>query len=233
MLASMLRDVRAGYGERTVLHGVSARLGKGRTTALIGPGGSGKSTVLKLIASCSRGLPETLWVTGNVLVRLDGLNMLAQKPEATRASLADLLGADPISGRDPYRWLFEFWDSTSRTAAMALARYLYLPLATLPTAIRRLAEFTAVVSRPGEILLIDEPECGARPREITWMRAKLASMRGHKTILVVTHNLSIAREISHETIFLLDGHVIESGPTRRMFSSPVKARTRNMVTMGA
>ena len=82
------------------------------------------------------------------------------------------------------------------------------------------------------MLLVDEPECGTSERVCAWIWRKLESLRGAQTIIVVTHDIERAGTMSDDLLFMLDGELVESGPTRALFSQPEKARTREMLRWG-
>ncbi len=58
----------------------------------------------------------------------------------------------------------------------------------------------------------------------------LLELKKKYTILIVTHNLAQAKRISDNTIFMLNGEVIESGETEKLFKSPINEETKDYIT---
>ena len=227
------RSVSAGYGDRKILHSITCKICENRTTAIVGPGGSGKSTLLKLLGRSNRPDGDDLWVRGHLRGRYDEVGVLPQKVEASHQSLTDLLGRWPQCGSEPERWVREFWRPAAPEAGASLASVIDTPLIALSSALRRLAEFTVAIGNPAAILLIDEPDCGTGDREREWVQSKLASLRGQTTIVLVTHHLGLARSVSDDAIFILDGHIVEAGESSQLFHSPRHPRTRNLLVYGS
>ena len=225
-----LGDLRAGYGDREVLHSISCTLRGNRTTVIVGPGGSGKTTLLEAIIRTGR---EGFWLSGTIDGAPEQVGFLAQKAEAPDESLATLLGRWPHSASDPEGWVRDFWRRGAEPAGEALVALLDTPVAALSRVLQRLAQLTVVASNPASVLLIDEPDRGAGERARAWMTSKLAAMRGQRTVILVTHHLGLARQASDDAIFLLDGDIIEAGATSSMFSRPQHPRTRDLLTYGS
>jgi len=228
--AVSLIDVRAGYGDVEVLRSVSCVFTQRRTTAIIGPGGSGKSTLLRLICS-QEAAGGRLWRTGEV--RTHGLRttLVTQFPRSSAQTLAEVIAAR-LPTQDPRSAVERFWAGETASAAAELGRFLETPLRACPVGVARLAEFMVIAVDQEPVLCVDEPECGTGAAS-AWIWAKLATMRGERTVVVVTHNLESARRYSDDLVFLLDGELIESGETAAVFQNPEKARTREMIRWGA
>jgi cystine transport system ATP-binding protein/L-cystine transport system ATP-binding protein len=84
----------------------------------------------------------------------------------------------------------------------------------------------ALASRP-EIISFDQPTSALHPEligEVLTVMRKLAEEG--MTMLVVTHEMSFARNVSSKVLFLEDGRIIESGPSKEFFSNPKEERTK-------
>lgn len=224
-----LKNIRTGYGGHVALHDIDCRISRGRTTVLLGPGGSGKSTFLRVLASPVLGLHPSMWCTGAI----DGINTsvsyLPQRQEgaALARPLRALLGDDD----PPERTVGRVWDGIADCEA--LLTLLDVPLAILSPSRRRLVALTAALASAAELLLLDEPDAGADERDRAWIRACLAALRGRRTSVVVTHDLELARAVSDDALFLLDGRLIEAADTSTFFAAPAHPRTRDLITYGA
>jgi len=92
--------------------------------------------------------------------------------------------------------------------------------------IQRVALARAMAIEP-DVLLLDEPAANLDPANVARVEASIrdAQSRG-TTIVLVTHNTHEARRLAHRTLLLIEGAVVETGPTAAFFDSPAEARTR-------
>lgn len=76
-----------------------------------------------------------------------------------------------------------------------------------------------------KVILLDEPTSALDPISSAKIEATLMQLKRDYTIIIVTHNLQQAARISDRTVFMLDGNVIESGPTQTLFMTPENQQT--------
>lgn len=247
-----VRDLRAGYGAQEVLSSLSFELAGGRISVILGPGGSGKTTLLRALRT--GGSPAEFWHRGRQSLPAALPCLMRQKLEPGGSSLRQLLTGPfcqprecgvveacpdrtslPWDGEDrrrPDRVLRDFWHSVPQAEAELLNAF-EEPLDTLPISLARLAVFTAIaVSDLPSILLLDEPEADMEEAHQEWLVHKLREMRGRRTVVLVTHNLRMARAVADYAMLLIDGEIVEAAETPRFFEAPVHPRTRHFVRMG-
>lgn len=218
-------QVTAGYGERTVLDAISVEIAGATTGVVLGPGGSGKSTLLRVLAPHGDGVEP--WWSGSVELGGTRPALLAQRPGEPR-SLEELLAG---AGATAQAVVARRWGSCPEAAAR-LAEVAGIPIPRLSPGLRRLAWLTVLLHGEPRCLLLDEPETGATDPELGWLTTELQSLRGSCTILLATHNLSLARAVADTAILLIDGVVIEAGPAPQFFEAPRSPRTAHFVRMG-
>jgi energy-coupling factor transport system ATP-binding protein len=214
-----VRGLVAGYGSVLALRGVDLTLRRGEVVALMGRNGAGKSTLLASLTGLVRPRAGTVTVAGSAphgrrprdLVRDVGL--VPQEPtDLLYADTVDIecAQADSDTGADPgttRRLLDQLapgiaGDSHPRdlSEGQRLALALAVVLAGLPP-----------------LVLLDEPtrglDYGAKARLVT-MLAGLAD-RGH-AVLLATHDVELAAEVSDRTVVLADGEVVADGPSRQV-----------------
>ena len=212
------------------MHDVGLRLARNRTTAILGPGGAGKTTLLKLLGPAESSVPG-LWHKGGLTVYSGPASLLPQKNAYSGASLIECF-AEAEGGRgDPLSTLRSVW-SAAPEAAHTLIPVLDLPMGSLPASLARLAAFTATVARRGSFFVLDEPDVGIDGQLLDWVIAKLEALRGAATVVIATHHLGLARTVSDDSILLVGGRIVESGPTDALFDRPRRERTRAFVRMG-
>jgi tungstate transport system ATP-binding protein len=223
-----LAGVRHRYGARTVLSIPRLVIPRGETLGIIGPSGAGKSTLLRLLQGLERPAEGTITVDGvpvphpvplalarrvtTVFQRplmldrsvrenvLFGLRLRGRKDRAPAGPLLERLGLDHLADV-PARRL-----SGGEVQRVALAR--------------------AMAIEP-DALLLDEPAANLDPANVARVEAFIrdAQSRG-TTIVLVTHNTHEARRLAHSTLLLIEGVVVEAGPTAAFFDAPAEARTR-------
>ena len=78
-----------------------------------------------------------------------------------------------------------------------------------------------------DVLLLDEPAANLDPANVARIEAFVREVQARgTTIVLVTHNIHEARRLAHRTLLLIDGAVVETGPTAAFFESPAEARSR-------
>lgn len=238
------RAFSCGFGRRTVLRGLDFELRRGRTTAVMGPGGAGKSTLLRLLAD-DPPEPQGFWREGE-LRRIFAATpaFLRQAPTDDHRSLLERLaprptdrdaGAPAETERAACRRVAAVWKGCPGAERLLLAT-LDLPLRRLPLELRRLAEITAVVAGPtGDTpaLILDEPESELDDEVAGWIESLLAELRGRTSIVLATHHLGLARRVADDVLLLIEGDLVDAGPTPRIFEDPRNERTRTYVRMGS
>jgi phosphate transport system ATP-binding protein len=81
-----------------------------------------------------------------------------------------------------------------------------------------------------EVILMDEPCSALDPTASLRIEQLIDELKTRVTIAIVTHNMQQAARVADRTAFMLDGELIEVGPTHHMFTSPSDPRTEDYVT---
>jgi phosphate transport system ATP-binding protein len=81
-----------------------------------------------------------------------------------------------------------------------------------------------------EVILMDEPCSALDPVATLRVEELIADLRSRYTIVIVTHNMQQAARVGQSTAFMLDGELVELGPTERIFTNPHDERTEQYVT---
>lgn len=229
-----LREVHKRFGERTVLDGVSLTVAEHDVVCLIGASGSGKSTLLRCV--------NLLEPIDDGAVLLDGVDI--SEPG---------LDADPVRRR--IGMVFQSYNlfphmSVMRNIVLGPTRVLRRPatqaraealellgrfgLADKADAYpdqlsggqqQRVAIVRALAMRP-ELMLLDEVTAALDPVLVGEVLGVIREMRSEgMTMVIATHEMGFAREISDTVCFLKDGVVLESGPPSQIFAAPAHAET--------
>jgi len=227
-------DVSKWYGDEQVLDEVSFEMDRGDVTVLIGPSGSGKSTMLR----CVNRLAEAQ--EGSIT--LDGVEVLSPDTDVDELrrevgmvfqsfNLFAHLSAVGNVALGPRRVLGLSEDEARERAANQLERVgLADQLDSYPAELsggqqQRVGIARALAMEP-KLMLFDEPTSALDPELIgEVLEVMRALVDEGMTMLVVTHEMSFARAVADEVVFLDDGRVVERGPPEQLFERPEKERT--------
>jgi phosphate transport system ATP-binding protein len=244
--AVKLENLEAFYGEYHVVKGMSIEFAANRVTSIIGPSGSGKSTVVRCINRMHEEIPGAR-AKGRVM--LDELNvydaevdvtavrrligMVFQKPNPfPTMSIFDNVAAGlrlTGNGRSDLR---EKVHNALRSVGLLdeVKDRLNEPGTGLSGGQQqRLCIARAIAVEP-EVILMDEPCSALDPVATLKIEELIDELKSRYTIVIVTHNMQQAARASDSTAFMLDGQLVEHGPTEKIFTRPDDERTERYVT---
>ena len=205
------------FGERVALDRVTLEIEAGESFGLLGANGAGKTTFIRLVTGVL--LPSA----GSLLV--DGVSP-AREPARVQAEL----GFAPEDSRgypelrvDRYlrfcggiRGLGGSALTTAVEAAaerFSLADVLTRPIGNLSKGLRQRVSLAQAFLHEPRLLIVDEPTSGLDPLQQAEVRAALSSLRGRCTVILCTHDLAEARELTQRVAILSRGRLVECGPT--------------------
>ena len=239
------RDIRKHFGGSEVLKGVSLEIDKGDVIAVIGPSGSGKSTFLRCLNHLETIDAGELVIEGETLASTDAEGVCRYAPEAEARRICGKMGmVFQQFNLFPHLTVLQNLieapmtvKGMARDAAIPKAEALLDKVGLLakrdayPSRLsggqqQRVAIARALAMEP-DIMLFDEPTSALDPEltgEVLRTIRQLADE--HMTMLVVTHEMNFARDVSTSVVFMDHGEIIEARPAGEMFSSPVHPRTR-------
>ncbi|MFP5511688.1 MAG: amino acid ABC transporter ATP-binding protein [Alphaproteobacteria bacterium] len=239
-----LSNIEKRFGELTVLKGVSVTVAEGRVTALIGPSGGGKSTLLRCI--------NLLEIPTSGSVRI-GEEELAFHPGGKPGwkDIQRLRGQTGMVFQNfqlfPHRTAVENvmeglvtvqkWpDEKAREHAMALLHKVGMAHkadawpATLSGGQQQRVAIARALAPSPRVLLCDEPTSALDPELSGEVVEVLGTLAAEGTTMVMaTHDLRLASRIAHEVVFLDSGEVVETGPARELFTHPARERTQRFI----
>jgi len=243
-----LRGVTVGFEARTVLADVDLDIPQRGLTAVMGPGGVGKTTLLRTLGRWSESLPS-FWLRGEASLGDRDLMRDVSLAEAQRAfpllaQKARLYTADVLENA-----IAEVRDDTplTRLQKREIARgvleaaglwrefepLLDAPVLSLSIGRQRLLSVARLVARHPRCLLADEPLRDLSPDEATEMEALLSRVCGSLAVVMVTHNLNEARRISDRVCLIAAGRVIEVTPSEEFFAAPRTELGRRFLASGS
>ncbi len=237
----------AMYGKFTAVKNVSLHYSPNQVHALIGPSGCGKSTFLRTLNRMHE-LSEGGWITGKVL--LDGediydpkvnamqlrrrIGMVFQRPTPfPTMSIYDNVAAGlRLNGRLAGGQLDEIVERSLRQAALwdeVKDRLKASAMGLSGGQQQRLCLARTIAPSP-EVVLLDEPTASLDPQGTQRIEELLFELKQDYTIVIVTHNMQQAARVSDTTTFFYMGSMVETGPTRQIFTAPRNEQTEAYIT---
>ncbi|MFF8818292.1 MULTISPECIES: amino acid ABC transporter ATP-binding protein [Leucobacter] len=236
------------FGDNHVLKHINMSVGKGEVVVLLGPSGSGKSTFLRCINNLER-IDDGLLTVNDELsgYRRDG-NTLYELSEKQIAKHREQVGmVFQRFNLFPHKTVLENImlaplkvKRADRTASEAHARELLARVGlpekadAYPSQLsggqqQRVAIARALAMRPS-IMLFDEPTSALDPElvgEVLDVMKQLAAEG--MTMVVVTHEMTFAREVADRVVFMADGYIVETGAPEAVFGNPQHERTKSFL----
>jgi zinc/manganese transport system ATP-binding protein len=217
--AVVIRDVTAGYGRRTVLHGLSARLPRAGVTAVVGPNGSGKSTLLGVLAGTVR--PSRGGIEGAGAGRPGYVAQRDAVSDALPITVRDTVAMGRWALRGPWRRLAAHdWAVVDACLAMVgMSEQAASQLSALSGGQRQRVLLAQGLAQEPDLLLLDEPANGL---DLDARRHISEAIDREKergvTVVHVTHDLAMAMRAEH-CLLLGQGRLLAEGPPGDVLSS--------------
>jgi polar amino acid transport system ATP-binding protein len=234
MVKVSVKGLVKNFGHLEVLKGVDLDVSEGEVVSVIGPSGSGKSTFLRCINALEVPTSGTIEVDGMTVTKKhadinrirENIGMVFQQFNLfPHLSVLDNIMMAPI---DRKRMTKE--DARGKANELLARVGLSEKANVYPRQLsggqqQRVAIARALAMRP-DLMLFDEPTSALDPEmvgEVLQVMKQLASEG--MTMIVVTHEMGFAREVSDRVIFMDDGMIVEEGSPDRIFGHPTERRT--------
>jgi polar amino acid transport system ATP-binding protein len=233
-----VRDLHKSFGDLEVLRGIDFRVEQGEVVCVIGPSGSGKSTLLRCINLLEQPTSGQIVVGGVDVTDPDvdidaarrGIGMVFQQfnlfPHLTALENVTI-AQRRVLRRDKAE--------AERVAHENLARVGLTDKAhSYPAQLsggqqQRVAIARSLAMGP-ELMLFDEPTSALDPELVGDVLAVMRGLAGEgMTMIVVTHEMSFAREVADRVVFIDDGRFVEEGPPAQVIGDPRHERTRTFL----
>ena len=244
MSAIDVKNLVKKFQGQTVLHGIDLQVEEGEVVAIIGPSGSGKTTLLRCINLLEQ--PESGSVrVGNITI--DATRSVGQQKSAIRELRQHVGFVFQNFNLFPHRTVLEniiegpvIVKGEPKEEAQARARELLAKVGlsgkenSYPRRLsggqqQRVAIARALAMRP-DVILFDEPTSALDPAlvgEVLNTIRQLAQER--RTMVIVTHEMSFARDVADRAIFMDQGRIVEQGAAKTLFAEPQQARTQQFL----
>ena len=239
-----LSHIEKKFGDNTVLKDVSVTFAEGSVTALVGPSGGGKSTLLRCINLLEIPTSGTVRIGEEAIDFQPGMKVGFAAIQKLRRQTGMVFQSFQLF---PHRTAVDNVAESLTTVlkwprekALQRARELLEKVglghkadawpATLSGGQQQRVAIARALAPSPRVLLCDEPTSALDPElagEVVEVLAQLA--REGTTMVIATHDLRLASTIAQEAIFLDAGVVVEKGPARAIFSNPERERTKRFI----
>ena len=215
----------SSYSEE-ILHGVSCQVRRGETIALLGPNGSGKTTMVKQALGLLRPTSGSVKLFGEDTRRLSVAQLAArigyvfQSPSAML--FASTVRKEVSFGPENLRFPAERLKAAVRQSEEALnvAAFEERSPFSLSFGQQKRVAIASVLAMQGKILLLDEPTAGQDYRSYTSFMEYLRSLPELDALLFITHDLDLALRFTQRVLLLKEGNVVADGPPLEVLADP-------------
>ena len=238
-----VKNVKKSFGGLQVLKGVSLSVNKGDVVAILGPSGSGKTTLLRCMNFLEMADEGQMTFDGedfsmHSIPRRD-IARLRKKTAfvfqnynlfRNKTALQNVTEGLIIARRMPKAQSQEIGRQALDKVGLS-DRYDYYPSQLSGGQQQRVAIARALATNP-EIIYFDEPTSALDPEltgEVLAVMRQLANEG--MTMLVVTHEMGFARNVSSRVIFMENGNIVESADSRSFFQNPKEERTKQFLRL--
>lgn len=245
-LGIAVQELDIFYGDTKAVRNVTLTFPPNKITALIGPSGCGKSTLVRSLNRMHEEVPGA-FVRGKVFLddvdiyestvdpvavrRTIGMVFQKPNPFPTMSIIDNVMAGPRLSGGKPIN-LRQRAEQALKDAGLwdEVKHKLHKPASGLSGGQQQRLCIARAIALEPEVLLMDEPCSALDPVSTQKIEELIVRLKERFTIILVTHNLQQATRVADRTVFMMDGEVVEAGPTKRLFENPKDTRTKEYVT---
>ena len=234
-----IQGLSKSFGDTRVLRDIHFTARKGEVTCIIGSSGSGKSTLLRCInmldtptsgvvlfhgKDISRGgvsLPEYHARVGMVFQQFNLFQNMTVLNNCVAGQMKVLRRSRAQSVKNAMLYL----------AKVGMEPYIDAKPAQISGGQKQRVAIARALAMDPEVLLFDEPTSALDPEMVGEVLAVMRDLAdGGLTMLVVTHEMSFAKDVSNRVLFMDEGVIVEDAPPSEIFQSPKQPRTREFLS---
>jgi len=234
------------FGNSLILKGVSLTVFKGETICVLGPSGSGKSTLLRCINFLETPDQGAIYLRGQRLGMRGGGNIAMSSTELSQVRsrigmvfqhfnlwphltvLQNIIESPIHVQRRPRDEVIFEAEELLKRVGLSEKRDSF-PSRLSGGQKQRVGIARALAMKP-DLLLFDEPTSALDPELVTEVVEVIKDLaKSGSTMVIVTHELGFAREVSSEVVFMAEGKIVEQSPPAQFFADPKTERTRQFI----
>ena len=245
--APMIRveNLHKSFGELEVLKGVDLQVSPGEIVSVIGPSGSGKSTMLRCLIHLEEVTRGTVEIEGEPIAqeqhngqqqsigdhtirrRCRKLGMVFQnfKHFPHKTALGNVIEGLLVVAKLPKAEAVKRGEAMLARVGLSDKRDVYP--AYLSGGQKQRVAIARMLAMEPDIMLFDEPTSALDPELVGEVLSVIKDLaRENMTMVVVTHEMSFAREVSDRVVFMDEGRIVEIAPPEKLFTNPDHPRIR-------
>ena len=234
-----IEQLEKSFGALHVLKGINIEIHQGEVVCIIGASGSGKSTLLRCINLLEEADSGHIWFDDQDLMDLSvNLNALRQKIGMVfqgfnlfnNKSVLDNCTLAPMTvKRIPKPQAEE--TAIRHLKTVGLEKFIHADSRRLSGGQKQRVAIARALCMEPEIMLFDEPTSALDPEMVGEVLDVMKGLaKEGMTMVVVTHEMAFAKEVSDRVVFMDQGVILEQGTPQEVFGSPKEARTREFLS---
>ena len=234
-----IEQLEKSFGTLHVLKGINLEIHQGEVVCIIGASGSGKSTLLRCINLLEEADSGHIWFDGQDLMDLSvNLNALRQKIGMVfqgfnlfnNKSVLDNCTLAPMTVKHIPRAQAEE-TAIRHLKTMGLEKFIHADSRRLSGGQKQRVAIARALCMEPEIMLFDEPTSALDPEMVGEVLDVMKGLaKEGMTMVVVTHEMAFAKEVSDRVVFMDQGVILEQETPQEVFGSPKEARTREFLS---
>ncbi|MEJ6518696.1 amino acid ABC transporter ATP-binding protein [Shewanella bicestrii] len=234
-----ITNLHKSYGDNAVLKGINEHIRQGEVVSVIGPSGSGKSTFLRCINLLEKPTQGDIEIEGQSITAKDAcVDKLRQKVGMVfqnfnlfpHKTVLQNIALAPVSLK-----LMTQAEADNKALALLTQVGLQDKANAYPSSLsggqkQRVAIARALAMEP-DLMLFDEPTSALDPEMVGDVLDVMKDLaQKGMTMVIVTHEMGFARDVSDRVIFMDGGYVVESNIPEELFTRPKEARTQSFLS---
>lgn len=237
-----VKNIEKSFGDKKVLDGVSLTVNQGDVVVILGPSGSGKTTFLRSLNHLEKADKGEMILDGVSydLAKLNRKDILTIRQKtafvfqnynlfANKTAIENILEGLVIARKVPKAEAVTIAEAALEKVGL-LDKRDYYPSQLSGGQQQRIGIARAIAVKP-DVILFDEPTSALDPELIGDVLSVMKELAEEGiTMVVVTHEMSFARDVANHVIFMADGHIIEEGHPDQIFTRPKEERTKQFLT---
>ena len=235
-----INGLEKSFGDHAVLSGIDLKIKKGEVISIIGSSGSGKSTLLRCLNLLEQPTGGEILFEGNSILEDKALKLSEYRSKVgmvfQQFNLFNNMTALKNCVVGQRKVLKKNKADATQTALEYLERvgmseYIEAKPAQLSGGQKQRVAIARTLSMGPEVILFDEPTSALDPEMVGEVLAVMKELANSGlTMIVVTHEMGFAREVSSRVVFMDEGVVCEEGTPDEVFLNPKKARTKEFLS---
>ena len=235
-----VKGLQKSFGKHEVLKGIDIEIQPGEVVAIVGPSGCGKSTFLRCLNLLEKPTGGQILYHDVDLVSADarsankvllGMGMVFQQFNLfNNMTVFDncMAGVHKVKKRSKE---YSTEICMKYLEKVGMAPYVKAKPHQLSGGMKQRVAIARALAMEPEVLLFDEPTSALDPEMVGEVLSVMKQLANEGlTMVIVTHEMAFARDVSTRTIFMDKGYIVEDAPPQELFNNPKEARTREFLS---